>query len=124
MGGRRRSDVWTRDHYSCRHLGSSPRGAARICYAVRVPQRACHVTVTDERGQRHTTEVLASSVNRAACYYFARSRSSPAEQLPRVADGTIYEVQPVGESTVYCVEHRRMLRWANRVAEQQWTRTA
>jgi len=51
-----------------------------------------------------------------------RSRSSPAEQLPRVADGTVYEVQPVGESIVYTVEHRRMLVWANRVTEQQWQR--
>ena len=83
-------------------------------------ERPCAVTVTDEHGQRHTIEVLATSVNRAACYYFARSRSCPAEHLPRVADGTVDEVQPVGESIVYRVEHRRMLEWANRVAEQQW----
>lgn len=27
--------------------------------------------------------------------------------------GTIYEVQAMGESTVYRVEHRKMLKWAN-----------
>jgi hypothetical protein len=80
------------------------------------------VTVTDELGQRHTIEVQALSVNRAACHFFARSRSSPAERLPRVGDGTIYEVQVIGESMVYHVEHRRMLEWANRVAEHQWAR--
>ena len=87
-----------------------------------MPERLCAVTVVDARGERHTIEVMARSVNTAACYFFARSRSSPAEQLPRVADGTIYEVQVIGESIVYRIEHRRMLEWANRVAEQQWAR--
>jgi hypothetical protein len=51
--------------------------------------------------------------NRAACYYFGRSRSSPSEQLPRVSDGTVYEVHVQGESIVHRVEHRRMLEWVN-----------
>jgi hypothetical protein len=40
--------------------------------------------------------------------------------VPSVTDGTIYEVQPVGESVVYRVEHRKMLEWANRTAERHW----
>jgi hypothetical protein len=85
-----------------------------------VPERLCDVTVTDEHGARHTIRVMARSVNTAACYFFARSRSSPAEKLPSVMDGTIYEVQPVDEQVVYRVEHREMLEWANRTAERQW----
>jgi hypothetical protein len=86
-----------------------------------VPERPCAVSVTDENGQRHTIEVLARSVNTAACYYFARSRSSPAEQF-RMSPMARIRVQVIGESIVYCVEHRRMLEWANTVAEQQWAR--
>jgi hypothetical protein len=49
---------------------------------------------------------------------------APAERLPRVADGTIYEVQPMGDNTVYRVDHRRMLEWANETAERQLKRKA
>ena len=83
-----------------------------------VPERLCDVTVTDDASIPHTIRVMARSVNTAACCFFARSRSSPAEKLPGVNDGTIYEVQPVGESVVYRVEHRKMLEWANRTAER------
>jgi hypothetical protein len=69
---------------------------------VLVPERLCDVTVADEAGVRHTIRLMARSVNTAACYFFARSRSSPA---------------------VYRVEHRRMLEWANRTAERQWAKT-
>jgi hypothetical protein len=88
-----------------------------------VPECLCDVSVTDEHGTRHTIRVMARSVNTAACYYFATSWSSPADRLPKVGDGTVYEVQPVGESVVYRVEHRRMLEWANRTAERQWAKS-
>jgi hypothetical protein len=87
-----------------------------IRYYRSVPERLCEVTVVDCYGVRRTIEVKARSTYAAACYYYSRSRANPTERLPQSNDATVYEVKIVGEQTVYRVNHRRMMEWANREA--------
>jgi len=45
-----------------------------------------------------------------------RSRANPTENLPQANDSTVYEVRMVGEETVHHIAHKKMMRWANKVA--------
>jgi hypothetical protein len=79
-----------------------------------VPEKDCTVTVVDCYGVRRSIQVKAKSTYWAACHYFTRTRANPSDKLPQVHDGTIYEVQIIGDPKVYRVKHAKMLEWANR----------
>ncbi len=80
-------------------------------------ERLCKVTVTDSAGC-HSLDIVAPSVMRAACYFWAQIRSNPSLHRIQFADDTLYQIQPEGSEKIFSVTHREMLTWAQREAER------
>jgi hypothetical protein len=80
-----------------------------------VPDRWCRVTVTDDKGRRHSLDVQACSTYDAAHLYVAHAKTHAA-QFPIPTLATIFEVVTTGR--VYRVEGAALQRWILRRREE------
>jgi hypothetical protein len=75
--------------------------------------RWCTVTVTDEKGQRHSLDIQAESTFDAAHLYVATARSKSAamvpSRMPVLTLATIFEV--VVEGKIHKVKGDALQRW-------------
>jgi hypothetical protein len=80
---------------------------------IKVMGRWCTVTVTDEKGQRHSLDIQAESTFDAAHLYVSAAKSQAAAMLPNRVPvptlATIFEI--IVDGKVYTVKGAALQRW-------------
>jgi hypothetical protein len=79
--------------------------------------RWCTVTVTDDKGQRHSLDTQAESSYDAAHLYVTHAKAQPQAGLPVPTLATVFEV--VNGGKVYTIQGTALQRWVEQ-RRQEW----